>query len=175
MSVPTSIAVIAHGYPCLCVCCCRENERNARYEYVIPDASDSTSSAVDILQSLDAFLIQSRNQRVTADLREHGSNVRIFCVSNELYSRHRRIIRVHDEDYFNLSGIPELRRYCQQVPAEAQFRFVAAFLEHRVPAVLRSVKQWALAGLDNVTAEKAQTLRHVLSDVEQVFEKVWIL
>lgn len=81
----------------------------------------------------------------------------------------------HSEDYFNLSGIPELRRYCQLVPAEAQFRFVAAFIEHRVPAVLRSVKQWALAGVDNVTAEKAQALRNVLSNVELNFQKVWII
>lgn len=99
-------------------------------------------------------------------------DVRIFCVSNDLYSRHRRNGLAHADEYLELSRIPQLRRYCQLVPAEAQFRFVAAFLEHRAPAVLRSVKQWTLAGLDNVTAERAQSLRQVLSNVERVFREV---
>lgn len=78
----------------------------------------------------------------------------------------------HDDDYLQLSGIRELRHYCQLVPAEAQFRFIAAFLEHRAPAVLRSVKQWTLTGCDNVTAERAKTLRQVLLDIKGAFCEV---
>lgn len=124
------------------------------------------------LSSLKRFLIRSRNERTETSLREHGVDDRVFCVSNDLYSEHRRSGLPHADEYLDLSGIPQLRHYCQLVPAEAQFRFSATFLEHRAPAVLRSVKQWTLAGLDNVTAEKAKALRQVLSNAERVFREV---
>lgn len=41
-----------------------------------------------------------------------------------------------------------------------------------MPAVVRSVKQWALAGSDDVTAERADALRQILRDVENVFREV---
>lgn len=121
----------------------------------------------------DEFLIRNRNQRVTARLRKHGEDVRIFCISNTLYSRHRAGSSTLADDYLELSGIRQLRSYCQLVPAEARFCFIAAFLEHRAPAVLRSVKQWTLTGSDNVTAERVETLRQVLLDIEKVFREVW--
>lgn len=142
---------------------------------ITPNASNATISSADILHSLDEFLIQNRNRRITEELRRNGRDIRIFCVSNDMYSNNRRDTMPHSEDYFNLSGIPELRRYCQLVPAEARFLFVVSLLQNRVPAVLGSIKQWALAGLDNVTAEKALTLRHVLSNIELGFQEVWIL
>ncbi|KAE8311842.1 hypothetical protein BDV41DRAFT_565575 [Aspergillus transmontanensis] len=125
---------------------------------------------------LDRFLVESRNLRVTNQLhRNHGAEVRVFCISNVWYSRYRQDANNHADTYIGLSGIRELRRYCQLVPAEAQFRFIAAFIEHRVPAIVRSVKQWALAGSDDVTAERADALRQVLRDVEKVFRERLIL
>ncbi|KAE8370056.1 hypothetical protein BDV27DRAFT_140731 [Aspergillus caelatus] len=135
----------------------RENHEDAKFE-------------------LDRFLVESRNLRVTRQLlQNHGAEVRVFCVSNEWYSKYRQDANRHADTYIGLSGIRELRRYCQLVPAEAQFRFTAAFIEHRVPAVVRSVKQWALAGSDDVTAERADALRQVLRDVENVFRERLIL
>ncbi|KAE8140646.1 hypothetical protein BDV38DRAFT_240075 [Aspergillus pseudotamarii] len=125
---------------------------------------------------LDRFLVESRNLRVTRQLlQNHGAEVRVFCVSNEWYSKYRQDANRHADTYIGLSGIRELRRYCQLVPAEAQFRFTAAFIEHRVPAVVRSVKQWVLAGSDDVTAERADALLQVLRDVENVFRERLIL
>jgi len=125
-----------------------------------------------ILPRLDRFLIWNRNRRIEAPLRGGDESIRIFCVSNNLYSQHREGSLTYDEDYLNLSGIRQLRHYCQFVPAEAQFRFIATFLDHRAPAVLRSVKQWTLTGCDDVTAERAKTLRQILSDIEKVFREV---
>ncbi|EIT76021.1 hypothetical protein BDV35DRAFT_356397 [Aspergillus flavus] len=130
----------------------------------------------DAKLELDRFLVESRNLRVTNQLRRnHGAEVRVFCISNEWYSKYRQDANRHTDTYIELSGIRELRRYCQLVPAEAQFRFTAAFIEHRVPAVVRSVKQWALAGSDDVTAERADALRQILRDVENVFRERLIL
>ncbi|KAF7589335.1 hypothetical protein BBP40_004449 [Aspergillus hancockii] len=156
--------------------------RDSRRGSSIP-SNDRTVNLLQLMQNkedaeleLDRFLIESRNRRVTRQLLLiHGAEVRIFCISNELYSKHRQSGMRHADTYVGLSGIRELRRYCQLVPAEAQFRFTAAFLENRVPAIVRSVKQWALAGSDNVTVERAETLRQVLLDVERVFRERLIL
>ncbi|PIG85793.1 hypothetical protein AARAC_011290 [Aspergillus arachidicola] len=130
----------------------------------------------DAKLELDRFLVESRNLKVTSQLRRnHGAEVRVFCISNEWYSKYRQDANRHTDTYIELSGIRELRRYCQLVPAEAQFRFTTAFIEHRVPAVVRSVKQWALAGSDDVTAERADALRQILRDVENVFRERLIL
>ncbi|RMZ42023.1 hypothetical protein CA14_010444 [Aspergillus flavus] len=135
-----------------------------------------TKNQEDAEFELDRFLVESRNLRITNQLlRNHGAEVRVFCVSNEWYSEYRQSANRHADTYIGLSGIRELRRYCQLVPAEAQFRFTAAFIEHRVPAIVRSVKQWALAGSDDVTAERAGALRQVLRDVEKVFRERLIL
>ncbi|BDD63570.1 hypothetical protein MAP00_008444 [Monascus purpureus] len=139
--------------------------------YVTANDSASRESAEDAKLELDRFLIQDRNQRVTKQLSKHGAEVRIFCVSNRLYSDHQQSGRRQADAYIELSGIRNLRQYCQLVPAEAQFQFVAAFLEHRVPAVVNSVRQWAIAGEDNVTTERAAALRQVLLDVERVFRE----
>lgn len=99
---------------------------------------------------------------------KYNDTTRVFCVSNKLYSDHREDSRERAEAYIELSGIPELRRYCQSVPAEAQFRAAAAFLEHRVPTLLGSLNQWALVGSDSVTAESAATLSRVVNRVKGI-------
>ncbi|KAL1967746.1 hypothetical protein VTN77DRAFT_3003 [Rasamsonia byssochlamydoides] len=118
------------------------------------------------------FLIERRNEQVTESLREKYTDAdRVFCVSNRLYSEHREDGRERAEAYIGLSGVRELRRYCQSVPAEAQFRATEAFLKHRAPTLLRSLNQWALAGSDQVTAERAATLRQVLTECEEMFRQ----
>ncbi|UDD59534.1 hypothetical protein AFCA_006956 [Aspergillus flavus] len=154
-------------------------ECSSHLDMLTMDPRDESEAAIwpfIKLIRLDRFLVESRNLRITNQLlRNHGAEVRVFCVSNEWYSEYRQSANRHADTYIGLSGIRELRRYCQLVPAEAQFRFTAAFIEHRVPAIVRSVKQWALAGSDDVTAERAGALRQVLRDVEKVFRERLIL
>jgi len=61
-----------------------------------------------------------------------------------------------------LSGIPELRRYCQSIPAAAQFEAVTAYLQHQVPSMIGSIRQWLLQGAEGLTVERAQSLRNAL-------------
>ncbi|KAL1980018.1 hypothetical protein VTN96DRAFT_4795 [Rasamsonia emersonii] len=129
---------------------------------------DKEHSELELLR----FLIERRNEQVTESLLEKYTDAdRVFCVSNRLYSEHREDSRERAEAYIGLSGVRELRRYCQSVPAEAQFRATAAFLEHQAPTLLRSLNQWALAGSDRVTAERAATLRQVLTECEEMFRQ----
>jgi hypothetical protein len=51
-------------------------------------------------------------------------------------------------------------------------RATTAFLEDKVPAMVGSIRQWALSGADPVTAEKAAQLRRVLSDSQEALRRV---
>ncbi|KAL5050864.1 hypothetical protein BDW71DRAFT_107560 [Aspergillus fruticulosus] len=121
---------------------------------------------------LKQFLITRRNQRVTNSLtRAWGDRARVFCVSNTLYSDHRAQEPDQADAYLELSGIRDLRRYCQSVPADAQLRATEAFLQIQVPALLGSISVWAAAGSDTVTHTRAEVLRGVLSEAEQVLQR----
>ncbi|KAL4972993.1 hypothetical protein BDW66DRAFT_143057 [Aspergillus desertorum] len=121
---------------------------------------------------LKQFLISRRNQRVTSSLkRTYGDRTRVFCVSNTLYSDHRAQEPDRANAYIELSGIRDLRRYCQSVPADAQLQATEGFLQTQVPALLGSISLWAAAGSDTVTHTRAEVLRGVLSDAEQVLQQ----
>jgi hypothetical protein len=99
---------------------------------------------------------------ITNDLRKkHCSKVmdgdlKVFCVSNWEYNQY---IELRKDEPFSasrheeLSGIKALRLYCQLIPAEAQFKAAGAFLEHQVPGLVGSIRQWLLQDSDGVTAE----------------------
>lgn len=102
-----------------------------------------------------------------------NEDLRVFCVSNTDYQKHRNDERSIAEKHSDLSGIIDLRKYCQSIPAEAQFRAVVAFLNHQVPTLIGSIRQWVLQGSDSsLTAEKADTLRRLLDQCEEQFQHV---
>lgn len=131
-----------------------------------------SSSVTNLVVRLFERLITGRNNQVTDSLKKKYNGAEIFCISNRLYSEHRHDSREFAEAYISLSGVRKLRRYCQKLPAEAQFRTTAGFLEHQTPAFLGSLNQWALAGSDDVTAERVTTLRQILLEGEEVFHQV---
>jgi hypothetical protein len=99
-------------------------------------------------------------------------DVKVFCISNTLYSKYRFSRRSEEEAYVDLAGIRELRGYCQLVPAAALMRSTSAFLEHQVPALISSLRQWALCGTDTVTGRSAAVLRQVLERTQNDFNRV---
>ena len=125
---------------------------------------------------LKRFLISRRNMRVTESLsRAWGNQTRIFCVSNRLYTDHREMDLEQANQYLELSGIKELRRYCQSVPADAQLRATESFLQNQLPAILGSITLWASASADAVTVSRAETLCGVLNEADQTLHRVrWL-
>ncbi|KKK20944.1 hypothetical protein AOCH_004180 [Aspergillus ochraceoroseus] len=114
---------------------------------------------------LKKLLIETRNRDANQKLsKKYNRVVKVFCVSSQLYTKHRADGRQQASEYIDLSGILELRQYCQLVPAQAQFQATSAFLENSVPALLKSLDQWILAGSNRVTVERAQTLRRALDE-----------
>ncbi|KAJ5703946.1 hypothetical protein N7493_011084 [Penicillium malachiteum] len=93
-------------------------------------------------------LIIQRNKKVSQELLKDHAGIKVFCVSNPLYTKWRTSRTQQAEAYVNLSGILELRRYCQL-------------------ALLLSLRQWILAGADSVTAERATALRGLIGKVEK--------
>ncbi|KAL4912376.1 hypothetical protein BDW62DRAFT_215060 [Aspergillus aurantiobrunneus] len=120
---------------------------------------------------LKRLLIEARNELVVTSLsNQYSADVRVFCVSSNLYKHYRADDSEQSSEYIQLSGIPELRRYCQSVPADAQLRATSGFLRIRVPALLGSLNQWMLAGSNAVTIDRAATLRRVLDDAQRTLE-----
>ncbi|KAJ5650938.1 uncharacterized protein N7484_004661 [Penicillium longicatenatum] len=117
------------------------------------------------------LLITRRNLQVSEGLIARHQNVRVFCISNTLYSQYRYSGNNEEEAYVDLAGIRELRRYCQLVPSEALMRSTSEFLNHQVPALLLSLRQWALSGSDSVTGGNASILRQVLENAQDDFQR----
>ncbi|KAJ5827497.1 hypothetical protein N7447_004260 [Penicillium robsamsonii] len=123
---------------------------------------------------IQSFLINRRNSQVAQELTRRHAGIRVFCISNTLYSEYRCSANSQAEAYVDLSGIRELRHHCQLVPAESQMRATSAFLEHQVPALLGSIRQWALSGADSVTAERSAILRRVLENARAALRREFI-
>ncbi|KAJ5100706.1 hypothetical protein N7456_006758 [Penicillium angulare] len=121
------------------------------------------------------YLIETRNTKVTAKLRNTYAGMETFCVSNTLYANHRDDEPRLAESYIALSGVRRLREHCQLVPAKAQLRAVSAYLRHQVPAHLGSLRQWILAGADAVSNETAPVLREALEEVELILRRELLL
>ena len=88
------------------------------------------------------------------------------------YFNHRHDEQNRAESRLELSGIVNLRRYCHKIPAEAQFVAAAAYVEHEVPAFIGSLRQWSVAGSDQLALEKAEHLQELLKQSESTLCKV---
>ncbi|KAJ5232893.1 hypothetical protein N7468_005849 [Penicillium chermesinum] len=117
------------------------------------------------------MLVNERNNRIGAELSAKHDGTTVFLVSNTLYSDHRDEQDDESEAYVRLSAIKDLRKHCQLVPAEAQMQATAAYLEHQVPALIGSLRQWILSGRDSVDTEKAKNLRVLLEGMERIVRR----
>jgi hypothetical protein len=70
----------------------------------------------------------------------HGRKLEVFCVSNKWYEKY---CPKGNAEFVQASGIPELRRFCHTISADAQFREVKNFLKARMSACLNSLDIWA--------------------------------
>ncbi|KAL4884754.1 hypothetical protein BJY04DRAFT_181964 [Aspergillus karnatakaensis] len=144
----------------------RSKENQAQQAAALQEAT--AKDALERLKfELTKLLIEGRNELAVARLSsDFKPDVKVFCVSSKLYVEYREGSKEQAREYVELSGIPELRQYCQSVPAEAQMRATSAFLKNKVPALVGSINQWILASSNSVTVERATTLRRVLDEAQ---------
>ncbi|PYI32270.1 hypothetical protein BP00DRAFT_445723 [Aspergillus indologenus CBS 114.80] len=150
----------------------RRRASGSRGQALAAEETDLSDQKDALQLELDRFLITRRNTRVTDILlAAWGNKARVFCVSNKLYADHRFSDIDEANGYRILSGITELRRYCQSVPADAQLRATFIYLKNEVPALLGSINQWVLAGSSGITVARAELLRGVLVEAERTLER----
>lgn len=117
----------------------------------------------DRFSSMDELLIRARNKEVKINLQakysEHflPKQMPVFCIDNSFYQKQTFAQAVE------VSGIPDLRRYCLSLPGRALFRSADTFLETRLPALINSLDIWLEAAHNAGT----QSLSNVI-DVKQV-------
>jgi hypothetical protein len=114
---------------------------------------------------MNGLLIQARNEKVKANLQavyaEHFSPklMPVFCIDNVYYQEQEFPQAV------DLSGIPDLRRYCLSLPGRALFRSADIYLETSLPALINSLEIW----LDAAHTAGTQSFSNIL-DAKKVHE-----
>ncbi|KAI2927158.1 hypothetical protein CBS147321_11250 [Aspergillus niger] len=121
----------------------RRKSHGSRMRSLAAEESDLRDQKDALELQLTHFLITRRNTSVTNSLLSAWGKWLAYSV-----------------------GIQELRRYCQSVPADAQFQATVSYLQKEVPALLGSITQWALSGTSTVTMARAEVLRRVLAEAE---------
>ncbi|KAJ3496224.1 hypothetical protein NLG97_g2818 [Lecanicillium saksenae] len=129
---------------------------------------------------LDAFLIRSRNELVSAKLRDTytetmlDGELQVFCVSNHIYKEKRNLPKDEALRYLELSGILKLRKYCISVVSESQYRSVSRFMRDEVPAVVDRVDVWLQSGSDTIDAERKLAVIQTLDNMERVLSSAFL-
>lgn len=105
-------------------------------------------SCVPNFDSLHELTINIRNADIGKGLKKEykeepcGAALRVFCVSNQLYWKHRMEAVNVSKKFLDLSGIVELRKHCIGVVAENYVRTVRTFIDDTIPALLGSASLW---------------------------------
>jgi hypothetical protein len=98
-----------------------------------------------------------------------GGRLEVFCVSNTTYEK---FSKKGNAAMVRASGVPELRRFCHTITADAQLLEAKNFLQSTLSSLLCSVELWAndspgtLRIRDGRTNELIhETLREVKTEV----------
>ncbi|KAI2794480.1 hypothetical protein POX_a01079 [Penicillium oxalicum] len=143
---------------------------HGRAKFAIREAM-ITDELHELQYKRQALIMKHRNESVTDELctsiqqrvAYDAQSVHVFCVGNELYGNPPSWLT---RQYRKLSGVRELQKYCQSIPAEARMISARSYVQHEVPALVHSLYQWKLTGCDSVGAEKATKLQVVFDQAE---------
>ncbi|KAF4988855.1 hypothetical protein FDECE_14901 [Fusarium decemcellulare] len=69
-----------------------------------------------------------------------GKRLDVFCVSNKWYEKY---CPKGNNEFVEASGVPELRRFCHTLTAEAQLNEAKHYLKSKLSTVLNSLDLWA--------------------------------
>lgn len=94
----------------------------------------------------------------------------VFCISNKMYKKNRRRVKVHDLPIKG-SGIPALRRHCHKIPAQAQFRIGHHFLTVRLKGLVERLQLWLIGGSQETMPNDA-TVQRLLETLQDDLQKV---
>ncbi|KAK3322792.1 hypothetical protein B0H66DRAFT_475296 [Apodospora peruviana] len=122
---------------------------------------------------LDQYLITTRNEMVKERLLDlhkdaiPGGSLKVFCVSNTMYWKHREKPRDRSLPFLKLSGIIALRKHCAAMVAASQLRIATNYMDNDVRSLISSVELWVHSGGGTETAERKAVVRETLDVIEQ--------
>jgi hypothetical protein len=93
----------------------------------------------------------------------------VFCVSNTTYEKYSR---KGNTEMVHASGIPELRKFCHKITAEAQLREAKHFLQSTLSSLLGSVELWSSAPLPTPQVEVPRQDDAIRGYLKQLFSEV---
>ncbi|KAF4335290.1 hypothetical protein FBEOM_10865 [Fusarium beomiforme] len=105
----------------------------------------------DAKKQQELLLVQARNEHVKRNLQKayssemDGRKLDVFCVSNKWYEKY---CPKGNNTFVDASGIPDLRRFCHTLTADAQLNEAKHFLRARLSALLNTIDLWANSWLD---------------------------
>jgi hypothetical protein len=73
-----------------------------------------------------------------------GQTLDIFCVSNKWYEKY---CPKGNTKFVEASGVPDVRRFCHTITADAQFNEAKHFLKSKLSALLNTLDLWASSSL----------------------------
>ena len=80
-----------------------------------------------------------------------GRSLEVFCVSNKWYEKY---CPKGNTRFIEASGVPDVRRFCHTVTADAQLNEAKHFLKSRLSAMLNTLILWADSSLQKQEREK---------------------
>lgn len=101
-----------------------------------------------------------------------GETIRVFCVSNEDYRKHRIRPRGASLPYLELSGIIGFRRFCVSLVSESQRRSALLYMRDRIPSLLAQLDLWVQANQGGVASVLSPVVRQILGTLSHRLEAV---
>lgn len=131
----------------------------------------------NISPRLKSFLIKSRNEFVTKELREKyrdrvTNDIKIFCVSNKDYWDNRDKAKQISRPFLELSGILQVRKHSISIVAASQRRIATRYMKDQIPAFLAQVDLWVQSGALSANQERRRALCRTLDEVERGLRRV---
>ncbi|KAH7193897.1 uncharacterized protein B0J16DRAFT_395906 [Fusarium flagelliforme] len=168
------------------------NLRNARLEFCGPNKSIPLETMTKLDNEIDAakasgdrtrkktakkqqelLLVEARNNHVRQNLRNvyssemDGRMLDVFCVSNKWYEKY---CPKGNTKFVEASGVPDLRRFCHTVTADAQFNEAKHFLKSRLSALLNTLDLWADSSLRKKDIEQPD--ESIRTKVKELMENI---
>jgi hypothetical protein len=101
-----------------------------------------------------------------------GCDLKVFCVSNTYYWKHRYSTADQTPEYLHLTNILGLRAHCISLVAQSQLRAAKEYIIDKVPSLLGSVELWIQSGAGDIGVERRQAIRSIVEEIELQFQRV---
>lgn len=139
---------------------------------------DNFNAKADNSARRKKYLIITRNNYVRQTL-DHkyrdqvpSNDLKVFCVSNTEYWKHRDLPKDDALSSLQLSGILSLRKHCISMVASNQLCIAMKYIQDNIPAVLRDIELWVQSGAGSIDAERKEEMRTTLNTLEARLTRV---